>query len=486
MTYTLVLLRHGESEWNAKNLFTGWVDVDLTEKGARRGRRAAASCWRDAGLLPDVVHTSLLRRAIHTANLALDVADRHWIPVQRSLAAQRAPLRRAAGQGQEADARGVRRGAVHALAPLVRRPAAAARRRQRVLAGAATRATPTSATDLPRTECLKDVVARMLPYWDVDDRPRPARPAGRCWSPRTATRCARSSSTSTASATTTSPGSTSRPASRCVYELDDDLRADGRRRPSTSTPRPPRAPRPPSPTRAARPPCDELGDRWRARVHEPVVTSPLPFGLVGHGWRADFFLRVAAALPDRLRCTGVVTRERGRGRRGRAAMGRAHAPLDRGTARRVRAASLVVTSVPWAATPDVVRELVVREVAVLAETPPAPDVGGLRALWGDVGDDRARTGGGAEPLPARARRARPARRRRRDRRRRRRPGSRGRTATTLSPSCAGCWGQGPVSGCRCTVQARRRSKAPLVQGPGRAGRPGEPRGGARAGTAWRP
>ena len=79
---TLVLLRHGESEWNALNLFTGWVDVDLTDKGrgeAIRGGELMAA----EGLLPDVLYTSLLRRAISTANLALDACDRHWIPVIR-------------------------------------------------------------------------------------------------------------------------------------------------------------------------------------------------------------------------------------------------------------------------------------------------------------------------------------------------------------------------------------------------------------------
>src|SRR4051812_49720870 len=79
---TLVLLRHGESDWNAKNLFTGWVDVDLSAK-----RRDAAvrggELLRDAGLLPDVVHTSVLRRAVTTANLPLDACDRHWAPEQR-------------------------------------------------------------------------------------------------------------------------------------------------------------------------------------------------------------------------------------------------------------------------------------------------------------------------------------------------------------------------------------------------------------------
>src|SRR3954467_2780846 len=83
MTYTLVLLRHGESTWNAKNLFTGWVDVPLTEKG-RAEAVSGGEQLVEAGLLPDVVHTSLLRRAITTAHLSLDAADRHWIPVRRS------------------------------------------------------------------------------------------------------------------------------------------------------------------------------------------------------------------------------------------------------------------------------------------------------------------------------------------------------------------------------------------------------------------
>jgi 2,3-bisphosphoglycerate-dependent phosphoglycerate mutase len=80
---TLVLLRHGESEWNSKNLFTGWVDVDLNAKGEAEARHGG-ELLRDAGLLPDVVHTSLLRRAIRTAEIALHIMDRHWIPVKRS------------------------------------------------------------------------------------------------------------------------------------------------------------------------------------------------------------------------------------------------------------------------------------------------------------------------------------------------------------------------------------------------------------------
>lgn len=81
-TATLILLRHGESQWNAKNLFTGWVDVDLTEKGRAEAQRGG-ELLAQQGLLPDILFTSLLRRAINTAHLALDTADRLWIPVQR-------------------------------------------------------------------------------------------------------------------------------------------------------------------------------------------------------------------------------------------------------------------------------------------------------------------------------------------------------------------------------------------------------------------
>jgi 2,3-bisphosphoglycerate-dependent phosphoglycerate mutase len=79
---TLILLRHGESQWNEKNLFTGWVDVDLTDKGRAEAVRGG-KLLVEQGVLPDVLYTSLLRRAINTANLALDAADRHWIPVHR-------------------------------------------------------------------------------------------------------------------------------------------------------------------------------------------------------------------------------------------------------------------------------------------------------------------------------------------------------------------------------------------------------------------
>jgi 2,3-bisphosphoglycerate-dependent phosphoglycerate mutase len=83
MTSTLILLRHGNSDWNQKNLFTGWVDVRLSDQGVDEAKRAG-QLLAESGLTPDIRYTSLLTRAIQTANLALEVADRLWIPVKRS------------------------------------------------------------------------------------------------------------------------------------------------------------------------------------------------------------------------------------------------------------------------------------------------------------------------------------------------------------------------------------------------------------------
>ncbi len=83
MTKTLILLRHGQSLWNEKNLFTGWVDVRLTDKGVQEASRAG-ELMKEHELLPDVLHTSLLSRAIQTAHFALDQCDRLWIPTTRS------------------------------------------------------------------------------------------------------------------------------------------------------------------------------------------------------------------------------------------------------------------------------------------------------------------------------------------------------------------------------------------------------------------
>ncbi len=123
------------------------------------------------------------------------------------------------------------------------------------------------------------------------------------------------------------------------------------------------------------------------------MTQPVRFGVVGSGWRAEFFVRVARLMPDRFRCTGVVTRTAERGAQVEAEWG---VPTVRtieelvtgavpGAGRAPDRPELVVTATPWPVTPDAVREIVEMSVPVLAETPPAPDVEGLRSLWADVG-----------------------------------------------------------------------------------------------------
>jgi 2,3-bisphosphoglycerate-dependent phosphoglycerate mutase len=164
MTYTLVLLRHGESEWNAKNLFTGWVDVPLNDKGRAEGVRAG-ELLRDAGVLPDVVHTSLLRRAINTAATALDGADRHWIPVRRSWRLNERHYGALQGKNKKEtlDAYGEEQFMLWRRSFDVPPPPldddsefSQAGLPQYADLGA----------DLPRTECLKDVIVRFLPYWE--------------------------------------------------------------------------------------------------------------------------------------------------------------------------------------------------------------------------------------------------------------------------------------------------------------------------------
>ncbi len=164
MAYTLVLLRHGESEWNALNLFTGWVDVALTDKGRAEAVRGGEQI-KAAGLLPDVVHTSLQRRAINTANLALDAADRHWIPVKRSWRLNE----RHYGALQGKDKKQTLEEYGEEQFMLWRRsfdvpPPPLADDDEHSQVGDPRYAD--LGDELPRTECLKDVIARFLPYWE--------------------------------------------------------------------------------------------------------------------------------------------------------------------------------------------------------------------------------------------------------------------------------------------------------------------------------
>jgi 2,3-bisphosphoglycerate-dependent phosphoglycerate mutase len=164
MTHTLILLRHGESEWNAKNLFTGWVDVDLTEKG-RAEAVSGGEQLVQAGLLPDVVHTSLQRRAITTAHLALDAADRHWIPVRRSWrlnerhygALQGKDKKQTLEEYGEEQFMTWRRSFDVPPPPLPD---------DDEWSQAGDPRYADLGDELPRTECLKDVIDRMLPHWE--------------------------------------------------------------------------------------------------------------------------------------------------------------------------------------------------------------------------------------------------------------------------------------------------------------------------------
>ena len=164
MSMTLVLLRHGESVWNAKNLFTGWVDVPLSEKGTAEASRAG-SLLTEAGVLPDVLHTSLQRRAIMTANLALDAADRHWIPVRRDWrlnerhygALQGKNKKETLAEFGEEKFMEWRR-SYDTPPPPIERGSEYSQDQDPQYAGLG--------AELPLSECLKDVKERMLPYWE--------------------------------------------------------------------------------------------------------------------------------------------------------------------------------------------------------------------------------------------------------------------------------------------------------------------------------
>lgn len=165
MTGTLVILRHGESTWNQQNLFTGWHDVPLSEKGLAEAARAG-STMAEAGLFFDVAHTSLLTRAVMTCHLALNAMGQVWLPVQRSWRLNERHY--GALQGLDKKATTERHGAEQTK--LWRRsfdvppppvdtdsPEHPVNdRRYRLLDPAV----------LPAAECLKDVVARVLPYWN--------------------------------------------------------------------------------------------------------------------------------------------------------------------------------------------------------------------------------------------------------------------------------------------------------------------------------
>lgn len=164
----LVLLRHGQSTWNAENLFTGWVDVDLSDRGQAEARGAGALLAEEAGRGLDlrILHTSVLTRAIRTAELALGVAGRSWLPVRRSWrlnerhygGLQGKNKKETTAEHGEAQVKAWRRSYDVPPPPL---PDGA-----RLEQAADPRYRDVAPEDLPASECLEDVVARVLPYWD--------------------------------------------------------------------------------------------------------------------------------------------------------------------------------------------------------------------------------------------------------------------------------------------------------------------------------
>jgi len=163
MSTQLILLRHGESEWNAKNLFTGWVDVRLSEKGTQEAKRGG-ELLKERGLLPNIVHTSLLRRAINTSQIALDECDRSWIPVHRSWRLNERHY--GALQGKDKAQTLAAYGEEQFM--LWRRsfdvPPPPIEDNDEFSQASDPRYADLGAA-LPKSECLKDVVVRMLPYW---------------------------------------------------------------------------------------------------------------------------------------------------------------------------------------------------------------------------------------------------------------------------------------------------------------------------------
>ena len=164
MPHTLVLLRHGNSEWNQKNLFTGWVDVRLSDIGTEEANRAG-ELLVEQGVLPDVQHTSVLTRAIQTANIALDVADRAWIPVRRSwrLNERHYGALQGLDKAETLEKYGPEQFQLWRRSFDVPPPPLPDDAEWSQVGDP--RYDELAPEIVPRTECLKDVVTRLLPYW---------------------------------------------------------------------------------------------------------------------------------------------------------------------------------------------------------------------------------------------------------------------------------------------------------------------------------
>jgi 2,3-bisphosphoglycerate-dependent phosphoglycerate mutase len=169
MTHTLILLRHGNSTWNQKNLFTGWVDVKLSDQGVAEATRAG-ELLAESGIKPDVLYTSVLTRAIQTANIALDTAGRSWIPVKRSwrLNERHYGALQGKDKAQTLEEFGPEqfqlwRRSFDVPPPPLDDDSEFSQAHDERYAGLG--------SDLPRTESLALVIDRLLPYWNSDIAP---------------------------------------------------------------------------------------------------------------------------------------------------------------------------------------------------------------------------------------------------------------------------------------------------------------------------
>ncbi|MEU8798868.1 phosphoglyceromutase [Spirillospora sp. NPDC048819] len=161
---TLVLLRHGESVWNAEGLFTGWVDVDLSAKGEGEATKGG-DLLLDADITPDVVHTSLLKRAIRTANIALDVADLLWIPVKRSWRLNERHYGALQGKNKAQTREEFGEEQFMTWRRSYDTPPPPIKDDDPLSQVNDLRYAELPSELIPRTECLADVVDRFLPYW---------------------------------------------------------------------------------------------------------------------------------------------------------------------------------------------------------------------------------------------------------------------------------------------------------------------------------
>lgn len=162
----LILLRHGESQWNALNLFTGWVDVDLSDKGVSEAVRGG-KLLLETNLLPDVVHTSLLTRAIKTANIALEECGRLWIDVKRTWRLNERHYGALQGKNKKQTLEEfgeeqfqLWRRSFDVPPPPIEPNSEFAQTNDPRYKGV-------SIKDLPQTECLQDVVKRLMSYWQT-------------------------------------------------------------------------------------------------------------------------------------------------------------------------------------------------------------------------------------------------------------------------------------------------------------------------------